>query len=213
MWITRPVRVAVIILGLLLIIQGSYLSVTAKKTAKEWAEFNRKIREIEEEERKEMSKTLGNDVPVEKPGMVFANFGKQFTKQELDKVAVRYSIQLQSAGVKVSIFETGPSQWVVATFRTKDTYDVVKYLREQPEVMKATLEPNDYWNLPRYQKEFDAEVAEKLRKGEKPPENLPNPEPPVQIDEATRKRLTEELIAQFQRDQAAKQQPEVRAEL
>ena len=137
---------------------------TAKKTAKEWAEFNRKrLHQLDEEERKEMTKSLGNDVPIEKPGMVFATFGPEYTKKEKDILAQKFSGQLMSAGVRVSIFETGENQWVLATFRTFDTIEVVKYLRQQSEVMKTTIDTTDHWNLPKYQKEFEKDRIKKQK--------------------------------------------------
>jgi len=143
------------------LIQGSY---SKGKTAKEWAAFNRKkLADLENEERELMTKSLGNDVPIEKPGMVFATFGPGYSKDEKQTLASKYSGQLQSAGVRVNIFETGPDKWVLATFRTYDTFDVVKFLRQQPEVMITTLDTSDYWNLPKYQREYTNHQEEKDR--------------------------------------------------
>lgn len=134
----------------------------ARKTSKEWAAFNRKkYAEIEEQERKEMEKTFGKERQADKPGMVFATFGPDYSKDEKNLLSSKFYTQLQSAGIKVSIFESGENQWVLATFRQFDTFDVVKYLREQPEVMKVTLDTQDWWHLPKYQTEYIKEMEKK----------------------------------------------------
>jgi hypothetical protein len=143
----------------------SIISVEAKKTAKEWQEFNaKKLAELERLEQDELNKALGNEVQFDKPGMIFANFPpKVYDKKEKEKIATKWNGQLQSAGVKVQIFETGEEQWVVTTFRTKDIKDVVKYLRQQVEVMKVTVDSKDWWQLPKFQKEYEIDQEEKKR--------------------------------------------------
>jgi len=144
-----------------IIVATCCLTVQGKKTAKEWTEFNdRKIRELEIKEREELYGK--NPRPSDKPGMVFATFGPGLSKEKKEEYGMIWQGQLQSAGLRIQIFESGtPDRWICTTVRTRDTFDVVKYLRERSEVMKVTLDATDWWYLPKYQKEYIAEMEQK----------------------------------------------------
>jgi hypothetical protein len=148
------------LLLILLQILGFHIVFSAKK----WSD-----KDLARLEREEME-LLHNKGPADKPGMVFAHFPSDLSKKETEILAHKFQGQLLAAGIKSQIFETREKEWVVTTFREKDVSDVVKYLREQLEVMKVVVDSREYWQLPKYQKQYEKERIAKQKENQNKPQ-------------------------------------------
>ena len=154
-------RVLLLTFMLLTALLGTY----AKKTNKEWAEFNKqKLNKLEAEEYNEMDKTLGPDSQVEKPGMIFVTFRSNMSRREKEELSRMWQAQLMTGGTKTSMFPTEETDWLLTTHRTSDNHDVLKYLIGFDDLMKVSVDNREHWNLPRYQKEYDIAWAENEKK-------------------------------------------------
>ena len=106
----------------------------------------------------ETDNALNNNAKTQ-PDMVFAFFGKGLTKLEEQRVAQAWAAKLHAVGVRVQIFEAGAdNSWVIAVHKPEDAPVVMEFLKGEPDVMKRRWRDTDAWNLPKFQKEYDAEM-------------------------------------------------------
>jgi len=137
------------ILALVVMLLSSAPSCEAKRSVKEWEEVvsNDKLREQFQEEDKLAEESLGMAFKAEKPAMVFATFPPGTPKHEMTEHTRRYQGMLQSGAIRTSIFQSAENQWCITAYRTNDAWPIMQFLHEQPEVMKATYEYQDLWQL------------------------------------------------------------------
>lgn len=113
------------------------------------------MRELIREEDKLTDEILGDNFNPDKPGMIFVDIEPGiYDKPQMNEVARKWQELLQTAAIKVTVFESGQSQWCFVTSRTNDIAPTIKFLLEQPFVMKTTYENRDRWVLPKYQKQM-----------------------------------------------------------
>lgn len=154
---------------LLLLLLAIFAQVLAKKTNKEWNALDKNAIQKMHVEEHEALKALGDEVQIDKPGMVFVTFREDTSRREREQLARLWQDQLMTAGIKTSLFPTDGNGWLLTTLRNGDNFSVLQFLLSQPDVMKASLDNMDQWNLPRYQKEYEAAQQERANKRRRMP--------------------------------------------
>ncbi|KAH9258325.1 hypothetical protein BASA81_003374 [Batrachochytrium salamandrivorans] len=136
--------------------------VESKKTAKEWNSFtlSKKLSEAEraETELMQSDEDSGQALPSETvSNMIFVTFAPSIaTHQQRADLGVKWQLQLKSGGVTVAGRMNGndPTQLVFSPTGLDDTRDVLRFLMEQPEIMKTRMNGNEYWNSGGFPEEY-----------------------------------------------------------
>lgn len=134
--------------------------VEAKKTAKEWNSFtlSKKLSEVERAEAELMKQDEEQALPSETTtNLIFVTFAPSIaTPQQRADLGLKWQLQLKSGGISVAGRMNGhdTTQLVFSPVGLDDTRDVLRFLMEQPEIMKTRMNGNEYWNSGGFPEEY-----------------------------------------------------------
>lgn len=135
-----------------------------KKTSAEWNKFVRDGSEVEVQELADVRAMPG--VPKFEPIIIGMDFAPGYSERDRELAGRRITTALRQASLHINMQRTGeqtPNRWVLLTRHKAEARQVFAFFKdfitEMDDIMRVKSDDLDLdvWNLPRFQKEMEAD--------------------------------------------------------